>query len=228
MKKRKQAARRMKVPEAVAQCATWRQFRDTPYMVADDGRVYNTRTRRLVGYESAAGNASHYAYVTLGRNTHMSVACMVWEACNGAPVPKGQDVKHVNGDRGDCTLRNLRLADRSTNKLMCNVAYNATGYRGVHRVKNRRGEHVGYVARCAVRRRHTFESPRCETAAEAAMFRDRWLMEQTIFEVTPWTVNFPRVWFTAEQLAAAGWSKERAPDYRNIVQRPKAKGGIHA
>ena len=39
---------------------------------------------------------------------------VVWEQANG-PIPAGSDIDHINGDRADNRLENLRLATRQEN-----------------------------------------------------------------------------------------------------------------
>lgn len=56
---------------------------------------------------------------------------LVWEQVNG-PIPEGFDVDHINGDKHDNRLENLRLATRSQN--MCNrskTTKNTSGLKGL-------------------------------------------------------------------------------------------------
>ena len=56
---------------------------------------------------------------------------LVWEYHNG-PVPDGMDVEHIDRDRTNCKLSNLRLATRSQN-MQNTVAHkdSSTGFKGV-------------------------------------------------------------------------------------------------
>lgn len=47
--------------------------------------------------------------------------------------PRGKDMDHINGRRGDNRWRNLRIAARSQNNLNSDVrSDNSTGFKGVH------------------------------------------------------------------------------------------------
>ena len=55
----------------------------------------------------------------------------VWEQAHG-PIPDGKYIDHINNDKLDNRLENLRLCDNSENN--CNTglrANNTTGYKGI-------------------------------------------------------------------------------------------------
>jgi hypothetical protein len=65
------------------------------------------------------------------KNQRMYRSIMVWEAYNGLK-PKGFDVDHINGDKTDDRLENLRLVTHSQNlKAYARRINKSTKYRGV-------------------------------------------------------------------------------------------------
>ena len=75
-------------------------------------------------------NSSGYHNFTLGNRRYYTHR-YVWEQANG-PIPKGKYIDHINGDKIDNSLENLRLCDNSENN--CNIGLRAnstTGYKGI-------------------------------------------------------------------------------------------------
>ena len=62
---------------------------------------------------------------------------VVWEHHNG-PVPDGMDVEHIDRNRANCKLSNLRLATRAQN-MQNTVAHrdSSTGFKGVSKEGNK-------------------------------------------------------------------------------------------
>ena len=119
-------------------------------------------TSRRVSVGRVAGTPQSAGYIHVGVNGSTRLAHHVIWAWWYGRSPVG-DIDHINRDRSDNRITNLREVDRSTNLL--NGEYqNSTGYPGVTQVPSGR-----YVAGIHVRRvRHyigTFDTP--EEAHEA-------------------------------------------------------------
>lgn len=91
-----------------------RKINDFNYFVDEDGNVYNGKGRRLKPRPNTWG----YAQVILckhGVKTARTIHDLVMEAFVG-PKPKGCDTDHINFDRADNRLVNLRYVDSHWNR----------------------------------------------------------------------------------------------------------------
>lgn len=62
---------------------------------------------------------------------------IIWEMHYG-PIPAGMQIDHINRQRADNRLENLRLATHGQNTMNCGARKtNSSGYKGVYRRKNR-------------------------------------------------------------------------------------------
>jgi hypothetical protein len=106
-----------------------------------------------------------------GEKTTIRMHRLVWELVNG-PIPEGMDVDHINNDRLDNRIENLRLATRSQNLANTPDRYeNQHGYRGVAR--RRSGKYRGYVWKDS--KQHWTQT--VDTPEEAAQLRDELALE---------------------------------------------------
>lgn len=124
---------------------------------ADGKLLWKVKRARCVKVGEEAGSL-HDGYVRLhltGMGGKMFAHNIVWEMFHG-PIPDGQMVDHINGDRSDNRIENLRLVTRSQNamnqKLRKNSksgVKNVTWYPShnswlVKLVVNGKRKHIGY------------------------------------------------------------------------------------
>lgn len=77
----------------------------------DTGQVYSTvKKGNLICSENSQG------YITVGR---VLLSHVIWVAANG-PVPLGFQLDHINGDRKDNRICNLRMVTATENQLLAN------------------------------------------------------------------------------------------------------------
>ena len=74
----------------------------------DTGQVYSTRKKGFLTPRKTRG----YSMISYVRLSHI-----IWIAANGA-IPYGMQIDHINGDREDDRLCNLRLVSRSENIML--------------------------------------------------------------------------------------------------------------
>lgn len=93
--------------------AEMRQFRNTPYYVTKDGRIFNMSKMVEIRQEKA-GNYYRVS-MSYGLNgKHFLVHRVVWEAFNGEIV-KGYDIDHLDGDPSNNALENLEMITHKEN-----------------------------------------------------------------------------------------------------------------
>ncbi len=98
----------------------------------DTGAFYRNKTRKTVGYLSHKG----YIRIDIGKNWY-SGHRLAWLMTHGEwPT---EQVDHINGNRADNRIENLRLADRNINAQNQREASAgcASGFLGVYPVGNR-------------------------------------------------------------------------------------------
>lgn len=111
------------------------------------GLVWAIAPRRGVSAGRLIGNATSNGYVRVNvGGVSYGVHRLVWELHNGE-VPVGYEVDHINGDRADNRIENLRLATRSQNGMNHKVhKHNKLGIKGVStRVRGNCTEFVGRI-----------------------------------------------------------------------------------
>lgn len=95
----------------------WRPVvgREDEYHVSDQGRV-KSFVRGAPRLLKPGGRYPCYPSVVLGRGNTRSVHALVAEAFLG-PRPKGQEIRHLDGDRSNPRLANLAYGPRSENNF---------------------------------------------------------------------------------------------------------------
>lgn len=92
--------------------------------------LWKVKPNNRVRKGSEAGYLHHDGYVVVRVNKVLNSAHrIIWEMHNG-PIPKGMEIDHVNRNRIDNRIENLRLATRRQNS--CNLSTNPSGVPGVY------------------------------------------------------------------------------------------------
>ena len=82
---------------------------NTDYYITEDGEVANL-TKKIM---CSLANRNGYKRVQLNKKLY-SVHCLVWQTFRGA-IPNGMVIDHIDGNRGNNALSNLRLVSQSEN-----------------------------------------------------------------------------------------------------------------
>ena len=89
----------------------WKEVYDnSEYMVNKNGMVVRIKTRKILSEQDRNG----YKRVKVGQNLK-SVHILVWESFNNQKIPEGYNIDHIDGNKGNNNLNNLRLSTHSEN-----------------------------------------------------------------------------------------------------------------
>lgn len=128
-------------------------------------RSWNTQH---AGKPAGATGTSEYSMVKImGRG--VAVHRVVWELNNG-PIPAGMDIDHIDRDKRNNRIENLRIASRSQNMLNTGILpTNTSGHKGVYWHK-RLGK---WQAAITVRGRNVYLGVFADISDAAAAYRKR-------------------------------------------------------
>ncbi len=100
----------------------------------EDGGIVNRRTgRRQKGYRINSGYRA-ISFSFMNKKCHSTIQRIIWALCNNQ-LPS-QTIDHINGDRQDNRIENLREVSQSENLLNTLLAWepnNAAGVAGVEK-----------------------------------------------------------------------------------------------
>lgn len=105
------------------------------------------RKPRNSGEVAGRAMPNGYLYIKAAGRAH-SCSRLAWQAIHGE-IPEGIEIDHIDRDRGNNAIVNLRLASRGANVMNRHIRPNAQGARGV-------SLHVGGLYRARFRDRVTY------------------------------------------------------------------------
>lgn len=82
------------------------------YRCTDSGRIINKYGRPLVG--SVQNGYTRYTLRIDKKSKSVNAGATVWQSFHGT-IPQGYEVDHINGDRSDNRLSNLRIVTHKQN-----------------------------------------------------------------------------------------------------------------
>lgn len=104
------------------------------YIIYEDGTIVNKKNNRILKGSLRNG----YIRININ-NKYYSAHVLVWEAFNG-PKPEGMVIDHIDGNRSNNCLSNLRLVSQNDN--MKNMHTNGNGYQVPVRQYDKKGNYL--------------------------------------------------------------------------------------
>ena len=93
---------------------------NSDYLATEDGRIVNAKTKRIL--KGSLRNDYKRFYI---KAKWYSGHRLIWEAFKG-PIPKGSYIDHIDGNRSNNALNNLRLVSQSENMYNVTTLGNGT------------------------------------------------------------------------------------------------------
>lgn len=82
---------------------------DSDYLISDDGEIWNNKLKKML----IPSKRNEYLRASM-KNKKYSIHRLVWETFNG-PIPEGYCIDHIDGNRANNSISNLRLTTQSEN-----------------------------------------------------------------------------------------------------------------
>lgn len=101
-----------------------KQFRNSPYYVSNDGRVFNL-SKNIELHQEKSGKYYRVCCQYNLNGKHFLVHRMVWEAFKGE-IPKGYDIDHLDGNPKNNSLENLEMVTHQENIKRRKMDYSYT------------------------------------------------------------------------------------------------------
>lgn len=149
-------------------------MRYSDYFICDTdaGRLINKVSRGRAKKGDTAGSVSLNGYIAVkvcGVDTY--VHRIIWQMATGSPPP--DQIDHINGDRSDNRLCNLRPANNSENNSNREIQNNNTsGYKGVS-LHKKSGLWFAYAAKNGIRFSGGYHADKKSAGESAARLRER-------------------------------------------------------
>lgn len=100
------------------------------------GRYHSIKEASVGDVAGSLFSNSGYSQVRINRKLYLCHV-IVWNLHNGK-IPEGMFIDHLNGDRQDNRIINLRLTDRTGNSRNCKIREdNTSGFKGVTLLTNK-------------------------------------------------------------------------------------------
>jgi len=140
------------VPMLIKELDKNRDVTSTGYVI--QRKTGSSKSKPVGSVWLPAKGAKDYRAVMIG-GKRFQLHRVIWEAFNG-PIPEGAEIDHINGDKADNRLENLRLSCRRMNqRAYRNLQGGSSKYRGVSWYKsakkwkaqiqhNGKHTHIGY------------------------------------------------------------------------------------
>lgn len=132
-----------------------------------DNILYNRYERKHNKKDAPAGYVRHDGRVLIGFNGKTNYASrIIWEMTNG-PIPEGMEIDHINRDKSDDRIENLRLATKTQNQHNRSI-HAGSPVRGFSVIQRADGSIVYRPKLKHKRRTHNLGTFNCPTAARVA------------------------------------------------------------
>lgn len=95
----------------------WKDYRNTNYRVSNYGRLWNLSNNRILKPHSQENGYLYYSPKINGKTTKLLAHRAVYESFNGVVLTTEEQIEHIDGDRKNNCLNNLRLCATEENSI---------------------------------------------------------------------------------------------------------------